>query len=356
MNRPCSAPPIVHAAIIIAVLLLAGCDSDESGREKPAADMTAKQDASAVTVYCSVDEPLGRSVLDAYESKTGAKVSAIFDSEAGKTTGLVNRIRSEAGAGRPRADVFWSSEIFNTILLGREGLLDPYDSPAAKDIPARYRNPDHYWTALAVRGRVVAFDPTKVKPDAVPARWEELAGPTFAPQTAFANPLFGTTRGHVAAMYALWGPDRAKKFLTDLRDNGVHLADGNSATVRAVMAGQAAFACTDTDDVWVAQRGGASLDLAYLDMGDGGTLLIPCSVAIIKGGPNAGDARALVDFLVSAEVERMLAESDSRNVPVRESLRAELNLTWPPETKVDFAAVADAMEEAVAAARDILLR
>lgn len=356
MNRSCSGPRMVRPVVLITLLLLAGCDTDESGREKPAADKTTSKDAAVVTVYCSVDEPFGRSVLDAYESKTGAKVSAIFDSEAGKTTGLVNRIRSEAGAGRPRADVFWSGELFNTILLGREGLLDPYDSPAAKDIPPRYRDPDHYWTALAVRGRVVAFDPTKVKSDAVPARWEDLAGPTFAPRTAFANPLFGTTRGHVAAMYALWGPDRTKKFLTDLRDNGVHLADGNSATVRAVMAGQAAFACTDTDDVWVAQRGGASLDLAYLDMGDGGTLLIPCSVAIIKDGPNSEGARRLVDYLVSAEVERMLAESDSRNVPVREALRADLNMEWPAETKVDFAAVADAMEEAVAAARDILLR
>jgi len=356
MNRPCSGPRIVRPVVLVVLLSLAGCDPEESGREKPAADMTANKNAAVVTVYCSVDEPFGRSVLAAYESKTGTKVSAIFDSEAGKTTGLVNRIRSEARAGRPRADVFWSSEIFNTILLGREGLLNPYDSPAAKDIPPRYRDPDHYWTALAVRGRVVAFDPTKVNLDAVPVRWEDLARPTFAPHTAFANPLFGTTRGHVAAMYALWGPDRTKKFLTALRENGVHLADGNSATVRAVLAGQASFACTDTDDVWVAQRNGASLDLAYLDMGDGGTLLIPCSVAIIKGGPHAGDARALVDFLISAEVERMLAESDSRNVPVREALRAELNMEWPAETKVEFAAVADAMEEAVAVARDILLR
>jgi ABC-type Fe3+ transport system substrate-binding protein len=79
-------------------------------------------------------------------------------------------------------------------------------------------------------------------------------------------------------------------------------------------------------------------------------------VAVVKGGPNAKAAQKLVDYLVSAEVERMLAQSDSRNVPVREALRKELDMEWPLESKVTFDAVADAMDDAVAAAREILLR
>ncbi len=64
----------------------------------------------------------------------------------------------------------------------------------------------------------------------------------------------------------------------------------------------------------------------------------------------------MVDFLVSAEVERMLAESNSRNIPVRASLRSELGIAWPAETKVDLGAVADAMDDAVVAVREILIR
>lgn len=309
-----------------------------------------------LVVYCSVDEAFARRVLDSYRNRTDVELSVVFDSEAGKTTGLVNKIISEARAGRPRADVFWSSELFNTILLGRRGLLDPYDSPAAADIGARFKDPQHRWTALAARARVLAFNPQRIKPEEVPARWEQLAAPEFAKHTAMANPLFGTTRGHVAAMFALWGSRRGRAFLTRLRDGGLRLVDGNSAAVRDVIARRSVLAATDTDDVWLAQRSGASLDLTYPDMGDGGTLLIPCSVAIIKGSRNAAAARKLIDFLVSAEVERMLAESDSRNIPVREWLRDELGINQPPESKVDFNAVADAMEEAVSAVRDILIR
>src|SRR3990172_3920079 len=112
-----------------------------------------------VVVYCSIDENVGRQVLDAYKARTGLEVSAVYDSEAGKTTGLVQRIVRESQAGRPRADVFWSSELFNTILLARMGLLEAYESPQAADIPARFKDREHRWTALAVRARVLAFHP-----------------------------------------------------------------------------------------------------------------------------------------------------------------------------------------------------
>lgn len=339
------------AAILLAAL--PGC------RRSPDQGSAA---ADKVTVYCSVDESFARGILDAFKATSGVDVAVVFDSEAGKTTGLVNRISHEADAGRTRADVFWSSELFNTILLARRGLLESYDSPAAADIPVRYRDTQHRWTALAVRGRVIAFNANADETIALPTTWEELAKPEFARTTAFPNPLFGTTRGHLAAMFALWGPQRGRSFLTRIRENGVLIVDGNSAAVRSLLTGRRKIAATDTDDVWVAQArqafdaGVASIDLRYLDMGDGGTLLIPCSVAIVKGAPHPQAARRLVDYLVSAEVERLLAQSGSRNVPVREHLRAELGMAWPPETKVDFNAVADAMDEAVAAAREILLR
>ena len=337
--------PIAFVSCLVISALSSACERDgEVPESKP------------LILYCSVDEAFAREVIEAYQQRTGQRVSAIFDTEAGKTTGLVNRIISEAASGRPRADVFWSSELFNTILLGRRGLLEPYDSPTAADIPQRYRDSEHRWTALAARARVLAFDPKRTNASDIPNRWEALADPEYAKRFSLANPLFGTTRGHVAAMFALWGPERGRGFLTRLRNGQALISDGNSSAVRAVIAGSVEFGATDTDDVWVAQRGGASLDLVYPDMGDGGTLLIPCSVAIVKGSDNLSASRKLADYLVSAEVERMLAESDSRNIPVRRSLRQQLGLKWPPESQVTFDATADAMDEAVSAVREILIR
>jgi len=63
-----------------------------------------------------------------------------------------------------------------------------------------------------------------------------------------------------------------------------------------------------------------------------------------------------VDYLVSADVEKLLAKSDSHNIPVRQSLRNRLDMKLPPETSVGFDRITDAMEEAMEAVREILLR
>ncbi len=319
-----------------------------------AAGVGCKEAPERIVLYTSVDEAFARQIIERFGQATDLEVEMLTDSEAGKTTGLVKRIRIEAAG--PRADVFWSSELFNTILLARAGLLEPYNPPTAADIPPRYRSSKHHWTAIGLRARVLAFDPEKTPPGELPTHWEMLAEPQHASRLSLANPLFGTTHGHVAAMFALWGEERARDFLTHLRDGGVRIAAGNSSAVRDVIAGRTAICATDTDDVWVAQRQGASLDLRYLDMGDGGTLLIPTSVGIVAGCKHPEHARKLVDFLVSAEVERLLARTASRNIPVRPALRAELNLELPPETQVPFEQVADQMAASAAAVREILIR
>jgi iron(III) transport system substrate-binding protein len=203
---------------------------------------------------------------------------------------------------------------------------------------------------------VLAFDPARTPPDRVPPRWIDLDDAGTASSVAFANPLFGTTRGHVAAMVALWGREETAGFLTGLRERGASMVDGNSAAVREVLAGRSALAATDTDDVVVANRQGASLHMRYPDMGDGGTLLIPNSVAILAGSPRVDTARELVDFLVSADVEELLARSASRNIPVRVELRQKLGVEMPPQSDVSYTAVADAMPEAAELVREILIR
>ncbi len=334
------------------IMGLSSCNPSDSSSQKP----TSKPKDSKIVVYCSVDEAFARSILADFHDRTGFEPVVVFDSEASKTTGLVNRIISESISGRTKCDVFWSSELFNTIRLAKKGLLSPYDPPTAADIPIRYKDESHRWTAVATRARVIAYDPTRMSTEALPTHWEQLKQPEIASMTAIANPLFGTTRGHVAAMFALWGEARGRDFLTRIKAGGIQVVDGNSSAVRALIAGRVQLAMTDTDDVWVAQRAGYSIDMIYPDMGDGGTLLIPNSVALIKNNPNPDSAKTLIDFLVSAELEKRLAKSDSRNFPVRPALSHKLGITLPAESKIGFNDVADAMDEAVKSVREILIQ
>jgi len=163
-----------------------------------------------------------------------------------------------------------------------------------------------------------------------------------------ADPQFGTTGGHFAAMCALWGEPAYVQWLKTLRQvTGGQLQDGNATAARRVGRGELPICATDTDDVYARQERGEPVDLTYPDLGDGGTLLIPNSVGLLAGAPHPEAARRLVDFLTSEATERMLAKSESRNVPVRPALQKELNMAFPPETKVSFQAVADAFARAI---------
>ena len=68
---------------------------------------------------------------------------------------------------------------------------------------------------------MLAYAPKRTALDDLPQRWEEFAYPRWAPRVALVNPMFGTTRGHVAAMFAMWGKERTKGFLVNLNDAGV---------------------------------------------------------------------------------------------------------------------------------------
>ncbi len=321
---------------------------------KPSTETSAEKHKQSVVLYSSVDERFLREVIATYQRETGERVELITDSEAGKTTGLVNRIRAEKD--RPRANVFWSSEQSQTVMLGREGLLAPYDSPSAADIDPLYHDKQNLWTGFALRTRVVAYVPENTKQADLPKYWEDLAKKEIASKLAIANPLFGTTRGHVATLAAHWGSERLTAYLEQLVSHGVLVADGNSTAVRRLIAGDVEFAMTDSDDVLVAQRKGHKIDMVVPELKGAGVLAIPNTVALLAGSDDNDAARRLIDYILSPKVERMLAQSDSGNYPVRPKLCEELKMPLFPANKVSPDAIADAMPEAIRICRETLLK
>ena len=126
--------------------------------------------------------------------------------------------------------------------------------------------------------------------------------------------------------------------------------------VQALSAGRADICMTDSDDVWVAQRRGQPVDMIYPAIESGGAIMwIPNTVALVRGGPNPDQAKRLIDFLLSAEVERALAQSDSRNVPVRTALQGDLSFDSPMPVALDFKRISNALTSAMRVTLDILL-
>jgi iron(III) transport system substrate-binding protein len=262
-----------------------------------------------VVIYTSVDQVFSEPILERFEDKTGIEVLAVYDVEAAKTTGLVNRLIAEKS--NPQADVFWNGEVAQTIMLKEEGVLEPYTSPNAAEILAVHRDPEDRWVGFAGRARVFLANTDLVAPEAMPDSIHDMLDPTWpGDQLGIAYPLFGTTATHAAALYARWGAEEARAYFEALAARDVRVVDGNSVVRDMVVDGSLAYGLTDTDDACTAVEKGAPVRIVIPDQGAGqmGTLIIPNTVALIAGGPNPANGRALIDYLLSdAVAEAMIA-------------------------------------------------
>jgi iron(III) transport system substrate-binding protein len=313
-------------------LLAGGCRRSSSVKE--------------VVLYTSIDEPVARPILDAFTQQTGIKVVLKTDTEASKTAGLVETLRAEKA--NPQADVFWNNEPFHTINLAEEGVLAAYESPSAKDVLAPYKDPQHRWAANGLRMRMIALAPGVAGVTAV----EDLADPKFKGKVCIANPAFGTTSGHIAALFVKWGPVEAEKFLRDLKANDVRLLGGNSEVVKQIAGGNFAVGLTDNDDISSMIEEGGKLSGVPADFRDvSGALAIPCTVGLVAGAKHDAEAKRLIDYLLSPEVE---AKMLTAHFAVRSARLEPTTKPMLPLMQVDYVEVAKMMPRAVDQARRIL--
>ena len=310
-----------------------------------------------VVVYTSVDQIFSQPILQDYEKQTGVKVKAVYDVEAAKTTGLVNRLIAEKK--RPQCDVFWNGEIGKTIALNEKGILAPYTSPVADEIPSFLVDKNRCWTGFAARARVLVYNTNMLKESDLPESIFELTKPEWKGRVAMAYPLFGTTATHTAAMFTTLGEEKAKKYLRALKANDVVIVDGNSVVRDMVVQGKLPIGFTDTDDVNVAIQSGKPVKMLYPDKKGMGTLLIPNTVALIKNAPHPGEGKRFIDYLLSKEIESKLSFSESANMPVRDGVETPPHVPAYLSIKameVDYDQVAKAMPEAARFCQNIFVR
>lgn len=300
---------------------------------------------STVVVYTALDQIFSEPIFKDYEKQTGVTVKAVYDIEAAKTTGLVNRLIAEKA--NPQCDVFWNNEVIKSVLLKKKGVLTTYVSPSAKDIPETFKDKDGYWTGFAARARVLVANTHRLDGASRPQSILDLTTPVYKGRAAIANPLFGTTATHVAALFAAWGESKAKRFFLDLKANQVRILDGNSVVKDRVGSGAVVAGFTDTDDVNVGVQAGLPIQAIYPDKSGMGTLLIPNTVGLIADGPNGREGRKLIDYLLSKEVERKLAFCPSVQMPLRDDVPTPSGFVTIGQIKtmhVDYEKVADVME------------
>ena len=274
----------------LVALCVAGCSP--SGKTSPS--------APAVVVYSSLDDVYARGLANLFTKASGIKIQLVTDTEETKSSGILNRLLAEKE--RPRADVFLSGDPIRARVLVDEGA-------------AMLRNDDGL-ALFSARARVLIYNTNLVSAADAPRSVRDLALPEWAAKSCLANPLFGTTAFHAAALFEIWGEQAAKKFFEDFALNGGTMLSSNGEVRRRVSAGQFAVGLTDSDDVNIAIAEGSPIKAIFPESAEEGLLAVPCAAVLIKGSPNPNGGDKFIEFLRSPAAEEWMARSPAGHLPL----------------------------------------
>jgi iron(III) transport system substrate-binding protein len=301
-----------------------------------------------VTVYTSVDQEIAAPIFAEFMKSTGILVRAKYGSDltttgTGGTETLTRALLAERD--RVRCDLFWNDEILHTLELERAGVLRPYTSPTESAFPAAARSPHSTWYAIASQARVLIVNTNQVKEARLPKSQQDLTDPQWYERVGVAKPLTGLSATHAACLFQASGDAQAQELFTGIKRNA-RILQNDREVATAVATGSLAFGLTNSSAAMIERATDEPVTILYPDQMDGGTgtLFIPMTVALVKDSPQPEPAEQMLEFLLSAEVARRLADGPSAFIPLRNDLAASDRVKTPAEVRAmaaDFPAAGE---------------
>jgi iron(III) transport system substrate-binding protein len=218
-----------------------------------------------------------------------------------------------------------------------KGLAQPVTSAAVLDkIPANLRDADNLWLGTTVRARVVYASRERVKQDTI--SYEELADPKWKGKVCIRAGDHPYNLGLLGAMIAHKGEAAARKWLEGLKANLVTKPSGDDRTqAQRVWAGECDLGIGNTFYMGLMQTNetereqkawAAATRIIFPSSPDFGTHVSVTGVLMAKHAPNAANALAMIEFLVSDEAQRQFA-AENFEYPINPAIRpSEVVAAW----------------------------
>jgi iron(III) transport system substrate-binding protein len=266
-----------------------------------------------ITVYNAQHEQLIDALAKKFTAKTGIQVKL----SSGEDFEKANQIVQE-GKASP-ADVFLTENSPAMSVVDNAGLLAPLSQESLAAIPADYRPADGNWLGFAGRSTVVVYNKSMITPGQLPKSILDFATPAWKGKISF-SPTGADFQAIVSAVLALKGEAATKAWLEGLKANGTTY-QGNNVVLSSVNDGEVA-AGIEYHYYWYrdqAESGDNSDKSALYFFGnqDPGAFVSISGAGILKSSKNKADAQKFIDFLVSAQGQKDLADSYALEYPLR---------------------------------------
>lgn len=261
--------------------------------------------AATLTLYAAQHQQLVSMLTDAFTRQTGIAVRV----RKGEAPELASQIIRE-GRASP-ADIFFTENSPELVLLDEKGLLAPVDRATLAAVPATYSAPDGHWVGVLARENVLAYNPSMIAEDRLPASLLDLAQPQWKGKVAIA-PTDADFLPLVEAVAVLKGREAALDWLRGLRTNA-QVYDDDEGVVAAVDRGAVATGIIN-NYYWArlhAEEGATSRSrIHHFGGGDVGALINVSGAAILQSSKNNALAQRFLAFLVSRPVQQRIGASD----------------------------------------------
>ncbi|MDE2334240.1 MAG: extracellular solute-binding protein [Rhodospirillales bacterium] len=259
----------------------------------------------SLVLYAAQHQQVVDLVNQAFTTASGIGVRV----HLGEAPAIANQLATE-GAHSP-ADIYFTENSPELTLLDERGLLAPVAPSTLAQVPARWSASSGHWLGVLARDSVLAYNPRRIAPAALPASLLDLARPAWRGRVAFA-PTDADTLPLIGALAALHGTAAGLAWLKGMRDNA-RLYDDDEGVMAAVERGAAACGLANAY-YWcrLASGKGEARTVSRLHRfapGDVGNLINVSGAAVLRSSRLQPAAQRYLAFLVSARMQAALAAS-----------------------------------------------
>ena len=284
----CAQPPPAPASPNRQIYLYQGADRDQRLAEQ------AKKEQQVV-VYSTMTVADGKALATAFERKHGVRV-VHWRSGAER---IVNRAIAEARAKRHEVDVFETSS--NRMeMLYRERLLEDFYSPALRElVPAAFPRHHRQYVANRFAFYVMGYNTNFIKPEEVPATYEDLLHPRWAGRIT----IEGTDFQWFASVVKKMGEQKGLAYFHKLAAQKPSIRNSHILIAQLVAAGEVPFFLNAyNNNMETLKLQGAPVDWKPLQPAFG----LAASIGLSRYAPRPHAALLFLDFALSKEGQEIV--------------------------------------------------
>ncbi len=263
-----------------------------------------------LNIYSHRHYEIDQQVNRLFTEKTGIEVRVV-NAEADQ---LIERLKSE-GENSP-ADVLVTVDAGRMQRAKAEGLLQPLSSERlAKATPEKLRDPEGYWYPYTIRARVILVARDRVKAGEI-QDYEDLAKPEWKGRLLIRSSSSSYNQSLAASLVTALGEEKAGQWAKGVAGNLARPPQGGDRDqIKACAAGLADVCVSNTyyfglllNSPDPAERAAAEkMSIVFPNQEGRGVHVNVSAAGITKHAQNKDNARTYLEFLVTPEVQKLIA-------------------------------------------------